>query len=288
MEKYIEIIINSYKGYANYLWQEVTNPSYHNYFYWLIAVSVFFFALEIVIPWRKNQPIIRKNFYLDAFYMFFNFFLFSLIIYNAIGNIGVELFTTFLKNIGVKNLVAIQLNNLPNWSQLLILFILKDFIHFNVHRLLHRFDFLWQFHKVHHSIQQMGFAGHLRYHWMENVVYKTLEFLPLTMIGFGIDDFFIVHIIGLSIGHFNHSNINIPLGPLKYVFNSPQMHIWHHAEHIPTKNGVNFGISLSVWDYLFKTDYIPKDGRDEPLGFDNMKEFPVSSFWKQAIFPWKK
>jgi hypothetical protein len=30
---------------------------------------------------------------------------------------------------------------------------------------------------------------------------------------------------------------------------------------MPNKYGVNFGISLSVW-IIFKTNYIPKDGRD--------------------------
>ncbi len=288
MNKYSEIFINSFTGYANYLWKEVTTFHWHNYFYWLIVISLFFFVLEIVMPWRKKQPILRKDFFLDGFYMFFNFFLFSLIGYNALSNIGVELFTDFLKNFGVNNLVAIKVNNLPVWSQLLILFFLRDFTHFNIHRLLHRYEWLWQFHKVHHSIEQMGFAGHLRYHWMENIVYKSLEYIPLAMIGFGIDDFFIVHIITLSMGHFNHANINVPLGPFKYIFNNPQMHIWHHAEKLPTKHGVNFGITLSIWDYIFKTNYIPRSGRDEKLGFDDVEDFPESSFWKQITFPWSK
>jgi sterol desaturase/sphingolipid hydroxylase (fatty acid hydroxylase superfamily) len=30
------------------------------------------------------------------------------------------------------------------------------------------------------------------------------------------------------------------------------MHIWHHSKKIPNKYGVNFGISLSLWDYIFK------------------------------------
>jgi len=130
----------------------------------------------------------------------------------------------------------------------------------------------------------MGFAAHLRYHWMENVVYRTIEYIPLAMIGFGIQDFFVVHIFALSIGHFNHSNFKMPLGPLKYLFNNPQMHIWHHAKELPVKFGVNFGISLSLWDYLFKTDYIPFDGRDIELGFEEDEIFP-KSFITQEIYP---
>ena len=79
----IDSILNSYKSYGGYLWQELANPSWHNYFSWLIGVSAFFFLMEAIVPWRKKQSLFRQDFWLDFFYMFFNFFLFSLIIYNA-------------------------------------------------------------------------------------------------------------------------------------------------------------------------------------------------------------
>lgn len=276
MEKYLDIFIQGYKGYANYLWNEVTTPHLGNYFYWLIGVSLFFFLLEVARPWRKDQPRFRQDFWLDFFYMFFNFFLFSLIIYNAASDVVVNLFNDFLGLFGIQNLVAIEIDGWAVWAQLLTLFVFRDFIQWNTHRLLHRVPFLWEFHKVHHSVRQMGFAAHLRYHWMENVVYKVLEYIPLAMIGFGIDDFFVVYIFTLAVGHFNHSNFTIKLGPLKYILNNPQMHIWHHAKAMPENHqyGVNFGLTLSIWDYLFKTDYIPYDGQDIELGFDGVETFP--------------
>lgn len=285
--KYQQIIIDSFTGYYHYLVHEITSPSVHNYFWGLIAISLFFYSLELIWPWRKNQARIRKDFWLDAFYMFFNFFLFSLIGYNAISNVFVALFNDLLGLFGINNWVAISVASLPRLVQLLILFFLRDFIQWNVHRLLHRVPFLWEFHKVHHSVKQMGFAAHLRYHWMENIVYRSIEYIPLGMIGFGIRDFFAMHILALAIGHFNHSNFKLPLGPLKYVFNNPQMHIWHHARELPNKYGVNFGISLSLWDYLFKTDHIPFDGRDIELGFDRDELFP-KGFVLQEIYPIKK
>ena len=108
MQKYIDIVWNSYVGYFNYLMSEVLHPSFHNYFYWLVGLSALVWILEIVFPWRLNQPKIRKDFWLDAFYMFFNFFIFSLIIYNAVSNVFVQFFDDFLKLLGVENLVAIQ------------------------------------------------------------------------------------------------------------------------------------------------------------------------------------
>ena len=61
------------------------------------------------------------------------------------------------------------------------MFLLADFIQWLVHILLHRIPKLWEFHKVHHSVKEMGFAAHLRYHWMESIIYKTALYLPFTI-----------------------------------------------------------------------------------------------------------
>ncbi|MEX0967057.1 MAG: sterol desaturase family protein [Bacteroidia bacterium] len=286
MERYFNIFLDSYSGYWNYLKGEILDPGFHNYFYWLIGISLIAWLLEIIIPWRKKQGIFRRDFWLDGFYMFFNFFLFSLIIYNGISNVVVEFFNDLLAQIGITNIVAIEVMEWPVWLQLITMFVLADFIHWNVHRWLHRVPWLWQFHKLHHSVKEMGFAAHLRFHWMETVIYKSVQYIPLAMIGFGLDDFFIVHIIAMSIGHLNHANLGWNYGPLKYVFNNPQMHIWHHSRKIPEghRYGVNYGISLSIWDYIFRTAAIPHDGRDIQLGFDGDEEYPAD-FGKQIIYP---
>ncbi len=285
----ISIIKNSYLGYWGYLKTEILNPSLNSYFYWLLGISIFFFALEWYKPWRKNQPLFRKDFWLDAFYMFYNFFLFSLIIYNAASNLVVYYFNSLLGSIGIPNLLAFEVMTWPVWSHLLLGFVVRDFIQWWVHRLLHKSPRLWEFHKVHHSVEQMGFAAHLRFHWMENVVYRTIEYIPLALIGIGLRDFFIIHIFTTAVGHFNHSNIKLSLGYFKYLFNNPQMHIWHHAYDLPKdrRHGINFGLTLSVWDYLFRTDYIPKDGRDIRLGFPYMEHFP-NSFFNQNLYGFKK
>ena len=146
MEKYYQVFIDGYVGYANYLWNEITHPHLKNYFYWLIGVSLFFFALELIKPWRKEQPKFRKDFWLDFFYMFFNFFLFSLIIYNASSDVIVNLFNDLLGFIGVTNLVAIKIHSWAVWLQLLLMFVVRDFIQWWVHRLLHRSAVLWLVH----------------------------------------------------------------------------------------------------------------------------------------------
>ena len=289
MEKYWNIINHSYSGYWNYLIHEITHPTINNYFYWLIGISLLVWLLEIILPWRKKQFVIRKDFWLDGFYMFFNFFLFSLIGYNALSNVGVEFFNDFLGLFGITNLVALEINTWPNWLQLLILFVIADFIQWNVHRLLHYVPWLWEFHKLHHSVKEMGFASHFRFHWMETIVYKSMQYIPLAMIGFGIQDFFVVHIFTVLVGHLNHANVNWNYGPLKYILNNPQMHLWHHAKERPPEHpyGVNYGITLSVWDFLFGTAYFPKNDGDIELGFEGDADYP-NIFFKQILYPWTK
>lgn len=282
-------ILDSYTGYWNYLMYEITHPGWGNYFYYLIVLSLVVWGLELLFPWRTKQAAFRKDFWLDAFYMFFNFFIFSLVAYNAISNVGVELFGKFLGLFGIENRVAVNLETLPIWARFLILFLVSDFIQWSVHVMLHRVDWMWQFHKVHHSVEEMGFAAHLRYHWMENVFYKSALYIPLTMIGFGLNDLFVLHAFNIMIGHLNHSNMNITYGPLKYLLNNPVMHIWHHAKKMPDSHpyGINFGITLSIWDYIFKTAHIPHSGRDIELGFDNIENYP-KGFGSQSMEPFKK
>ncbi len=288
MEKYLHIIIGAYSGYWNYFAGEVLNPSWHNYFYWLVGASVVIWGLELRFPWRKNQPAIRQDFWLDTFYLFWNFFLFSLIAYNALSMVGVMLFKDFLGLFGITNLVAIRVENLPNWVQLVLIFVLRDFMQWNIHRLLHRVPWMWEFHKVHHSTEQMGFAALMRYHWMENVIYRALEYIPLAMIGFGITDFFVVHIFTLVTGQLGHANLYLPMGPLKYLFNGPQMHLWHHARQVPQSHpmGFNYGITLSVWDYIFKTNYWPHNDAHLPVGLSQSQKLPAS-FWGQMTHPFQ-
>ena len=79
---YLDAFTGTVSGTTNWVWNQIifNIPWNQNYFYGLIAVSIFVWILELVFPWRKNQSAFRKDFWLDGFYMFFNFFLFSIVI----------------------------------------------------------------------------------------------------------------------------------------------------------------------------------------------------------------
>lgn len=293
MEKYVDLIKNSYYGYWNYIKRAVfMELNWENYFYGLIIISLLVWALEAIFPWRKNQSLFRKDFWLDSFYMFFNFFLLNLIVLIALSNAASVLFNDLLSIVGVSitDFKLLEINTLPFFARIFLFFIVVDFVQWWTHRLLHKFKFLWNFHKVHHSVKQMGFAAHLRYHWMEPVIYNSLRYIPLAIIGgFSAQDVALVHFFNITIGHLNHANINWDYGWLKYILNNPKMHIWHHSKNLPEerKQGVNFGLTLSIWDYIFKTNYIPHSGRDIEIGFDGDENFP-ESFIQQELYPFNK
>ncbi|NAS32726.1 sterol desaturase [Flavobacteriaceae bacterium R38] len=284
MMEYIYAFINAFKGSLNWTWKSILFevPWYSNFFWGLVLISLLVWGLEMLFPWRKNQSAFRKDFWLDGFYMFFNFFVFSIVISGFY-----KVLEIFFNSIGItaKTLAIIDLSTLPAWSQLLIFFIVLDFVQWFTHTLLHKIPFLWQYHKVHHSVKEMGFAAHLRYHWMENILYKPLKTFGLMILGgFEPEQAYIVHFIAIAIGHFNHSNIKITWGPLKYIINNPVMHLYHHSYTLPKGSyGVNFGISLSLWDYIFKTNYIPEDSGTIRLGFEGDDTFP-KNFLGQNLY----
>ena len=280
MEKYVTAFINEFTSTLNWTLDSILFkvPWYNNYFWGLIVISLVVWLLEIIFPWRKNQSFIRKDFWMDGFYMFFNFFIFSILIsgdYKALGLLFNEI------GITTKSLAVFNISNWPIGLQLVVFFVILDFVQWLTHVLLHKYEVLWRFHKVHHSVKEMGFAAHLRYHWMENILYKPLKTLGVMVLGgFEPEQAYIVHFIAITIGHLNHANIRITWGPFKYILNNSVMHLYHHMKALPENKpkGINFGISLSIWDFLFKTSYVPDDNGEIELGFSNEENFPKGFF----------
>jgi len=79
MEQYFDGFISAIRGTLDWTIKSILLdvPWYTNYFWGLIIISLIVWLFEIILPWRKNQSIFRKDFWLDGFYMFFNFFIFG-------------------------------------------------------------------------------------------------------------------------------------------------------------------------------------------------------------------
>lgn len=82
MEKYLQAFSDSVIGTLNWTWKSIIFevPWYTNFFWGIIVISLLAWMLEIFFPWRKDQAIFRKDFWLDVFYIFFNFFIFTIVV----------------------------------------------------------------------------------------------------------------------------------------------------------------------------------------------------------------
>ena len=288
--EYIKLLIYKSIEVLEWIFNQIlfNVPFSENYFWGLIIISLVVWIFEIIFPWRKSQKIFRKGFWIDIIYMFFNFFLFSIIIvgfYEAFNKLLYD-----LSGIASNSIALIDLSTFSQISQLIIFFITLDFFQWLTHIMMHRFDFLWKFHKVHHSVKEMGFAAHFHYHWMENILYKPLKVFAVMLIGgFEPEQAYLIHFLTITIGHLNHSNIKLSYGAFKYIFNNPIMHLHHHASSSSNnfKTGVNFAISLSIWDYIFKTNYIPNENGDTKLCYEGDQSM-AKSFFGQLFYGFKK
>ncbi len=284
------------KGCLSALDFVVAAPPYthmlQTYWFWLMVVSLCFLAAERLVPWRK-QALWRPGFGQDIIWLSLNGHFAGL----ALASIFAATANAFLQAFSACGLSDPQslklLEQWPLWLQGVTVLIVKDFLEYGIHNLLHRVPLLWRFHKVHHSIRDMDFIGNFRFHIMEIVVYKSLTWLPMIMLGANDYVLLILAIIVTVIGHHNHSNLNVGWGPGDYILNSPRFHLWHHdyqlrnaADGTPSK-GCNFAIVFTCWDWLFGTAYRPTDGSTpDRLGFPDDDVFP-KSFFGRLLVPFK-
>ena len=254
-------------------------PVYLQYYFWLILVSVGCFAFERIAPWRRSQRVFRRGAGQDLVWLFFNGHYLGLLLALGTGHV-IEAVNGLLSRAGLPLPETLALlADAPLWLQFVVFLLLKDFVEWNVHRLLHNVPWLWEFHKLHHSIEELDWIGNFRFHWVEVVIYKTLSYVPLVVLGVDSRVLLAIAILWTVMLDLNHSNVRFSWGPLRYVLNSPSMHVWHHDVENHGRGGQNFGQVLSVWDWMFGTVYWPKDREmPERLGFAGMEKYPRGLF----------
>ncbi len=261
---------------------------FNHYVFWLFVVSLLCWGLERARPWRPLQRALRAEIGQDFFWLVWNgHFAGVLLSYVAASLLGLV-----DRSVGGGWIAALErvqlLGSRPLWVQFLAFLVAKDFVEWCIHNLLHRVGWLWEFHKLHHSIRELDWIGNMRFHWMEIVVYKGLSYLPLVLLGVDHRVVFAIAIVSTLVGHLNHANLDLGWGPLGYVLNSPRFHVWHHDVILRGRAGQNFAIVFTVWDWLFGTAHLPA-GQPARLGFEGIEAFPrslparfVYPFWKRT------
>ncbi len=236
------------------------------YFHYLAGLAALFVVLERAWPRASGQKLLRKGWLSDLAYLVFNSRYAGLLLgYLTVAWIGrVDAV-----------LPAPWLADWPWWAQFTVLLVAVDFLKWCVHNLLHRVPWLWEFHKVHHSIVDMDWIGNWRFHWVEAAVYSTLLYVPSVVLGAQGEVALAVGVCDTLIAHFAHANLRWHIGWLKYVINSPEMHIWHHNHPEAGPINRNFGLTLSIWDWIFGTAYVPPHDPGR-LGFEGIEAYPRS------------
>ena len=246
-----------------------------SYLAWLGVLSAGVAVLERIAPARREQRAFRKGLGWDVVYLAFNGHVLGVLL----ALVASRWIDPGLMPIVDRDLAA----NWPFWLQALVSLMGLDFVQWCVHRLLHAVPVLWRLHQVHHSVTdgEMDWIVSFRFHWMESVIYKTAQFLPLALLGFSDRALLFTAVVGTLVGHLNHANLDWGHGPWRYVLNSPRMHIWHHDyDAIRTRN---FGIVFSMWDWIFGTAHFPEHP-PRRLGFPGEEEMP-RDFPRRTLWP---
>ncbi len=190
-----------------------------------------------------------------------------------------------------------NLNLVPSlgvWRVAVLALVISDFFGWLSHWMHHRIATLWQFHAVHHSQNRMNVLSDNRQHVVETMVSATIAFLPAWFLGLNTALASTLAISTIYVSAFIHTNIRTNLGPLRFVFISPQAHRVHHS--IETQHyDKNFGTLLSWWDYLFGTRYAgdreyPPTGVQDPAFPMETTAHPtrvVTTWTAQTLYPFR-
>ncbi len=223
----------------------------------LVFLWVVFGPLERLFP-RREQRVFRREWWTDLTFFTVQTLLWRVLAFGALAALAIEL--DALAPDAFRQAVWAQ----PVWLQAVEVVVLCDLTVYWGHRLSHRSDFLWKFHRVHHTAERLDWLAAYREHPVDGLYTVTLENLAAIVLGFPLE-----LIAGFVVFRgvwavFIHSNVRLPLGPFKVLLGSPELHHWHHDEERGAS--CNFANLSPLMDVIFGTYYAPRDREPGRLG----------------------
>ena len=242
----------------------------------LLGSSLIFIFIEKLFPLRKNQPVFRDEWQTDFHHFIINHMVVGFVLLAT--NLMVHKFFGWAANDGVRGWVA----NLNFWVALFLIVLVADLVQYWTHRAYHEVPTLWRLHAVHHSVKSMDWMAGSRQHILELLITRTLVLAPIYVLGFSkeVIDAYII-IVGFQ-AVFNHCNVNVRLGPLRYVIVTPNFHHWHHSQDNEAIDK-NYAAHFAFLDYLFGTAV--KSDRPWPEHYGVVGDYVPNGFIKQLKFP---
>ena len=215
---------------------------------YIIAVSIVFIPLELSYQSIKVK-VFRKEWLIDLSFYFGQTLLWNSVTVFLLSFVFDKINLHWIKDLQI----TFQLQ--PIWLQIIVVILISDFFIYWGHRLQHKYDFLWRFHKIHHTAETVDYIAAFREHPLDNIYTRGLETLPAVLLGFDLN-----LIIGFLTFRglwalFIHSNVNIRLGFLEILFGSPHLHHWHHE--LEFRGKCNYANLSPLMDILFGTFHSP-------------------------------
>lgn len=240
-------------------------------FCWIAVIITW----ERISPYRKGLPFLRDGFWVDlVWYTLIQSYVLKIVIFDY-------LIAPMQKHFDWSHFQFVQ--HWPVWVQVLFFLVMHDLYIYLFHRFQHSNKFFWRIHEAHHSVKQVDFLAGSRSHVMEIIINQTIEFAPIILLGADPVVIPIKALLDSMFGLFIHANIKVNLGRFKYFFNTPGLHLWHHANYQEVFHA-NFSTKLSVWDYLFGTVYDPGHAPgDKPEHWGLYYDYPRDYFLQHAF-----
>ena len=153
------------------------------------------------------------------------------------------------------------------WLQAVEVVFLSDFAIYWGHRLQHRVGFLWRFHSIHHSAEHLDWLAAHREHPIDTIYTVGLINLPAFVLGFPLSTLIALIAFRGIWAIYLHSNVRLPIRPLRWLIGAPELHHWHHDR---ARDAGNYANISPLMDILFGTYRCPDHepacfGIDEPI-----------------------
>ena len=244
----------------------------------LLGSTTLFVIIEKLFPLYKGQSVFRAEWQTDLKHFAANHFMVGLVLLL----VNFTLHHAFGALVSAPFQQAVQ--GIPFIPQLLLCILFADLAQYWTHRAYHEVPFLWKFHSVHHSAKTMDWLAGSRQHMLEIVVTRVAVVAPLFVLGFSeaVMNAYIL-IVGFQ-AVFNHANVHLPWGPLKYLIVTPDFHHWHHSSDTEAIDK-NYAAHYSFLDYLFGTAV--RSERKFPEKYGVVGDYMPDGFVRQQMFPFK-
>lgn len=146
---------------------------------------------------------------------------------------------------------------LPFGLQVVLVYLLADLGRYVQHRQMHRYEWLWRYHALHHSVSKLGVLKTTRSHFVERFFQPIFMFGLILLLGAPAEVVFWYIMPNSFLGMLDHSNLDVRIGPLSYIINGPAEHRLHHSRDVQEGNS-NYGSALVLWDMVFGTYLNPR------------------------------